>query len=143
MRICRKSRHNGSSRLRVSDCTEASASLYSLVETVKANSLEPWAYLERVFELIPRAETIEDLDALLPRRIRLRNDGDNRAFAIESLSLHKDETKRHALLEDARNDLRKGWELDPAFGEAMAMIGVAEAFLGNCERAPASFESAD
>ena len=55
----------------------ASARLYSLVETAKANDLEPWAYLERVFEQIPRAETLEDLDALLPHRIRLRNDGVN------------------------------------------------------------------
>jgi transposase len=56
---------------------EASANLYSLVETAKANDLEPWAYLERVFEQIPRAETLEDLDALLPHQIRLRNDGVN------------------------------------------------------------------
>ena len=56
---------------------EASANLYSLVETAKVNNLEPWAYLERVFELIPRAETLEDLEALLPHRIRLRNDGVN------------------------------------------------------------------
>jgi len=56
---------------------EASANLYSLVETAKANGIEPWAYLERVFEQIPRAETLEDLDALLPHRIRLRKDGVN------------------------------------------------------------------
>jgi transposase len=56
---------------------EASANLYSLVETAKANGIEPWAYLERVFEQIPRAETLEDLEALLPLRIRLRNDGVN------------------------------------------------------------------
>ena len=54
---------------------EASANLYSLVETAKANDLEPWAYLERVFQQIPSAETIEDLDALLPHRIRMCNDG--------------------------------------------------------------------
>jgi hypothetical protein len=28
---------------------EASANLYSLIETAKANGLEPWAYLQRVF----------------------------------------------------------------------------------------------
>lgn len=56
---------------------EASANLYSLVETAKANDLEPWAYLERVFEQIPRAETLDDVDALLPHRIRMRNDGVN------------------------------------------------------------------
>lgn len=54
---------------------EASANLYSLVETAKANDLEPWAYLERAFQQIPGAKTIEDLDALLPHRIQMRNDG--------------------------------------------------------------------
>ena len=56
---------------------EASVNLYSVVETAKANDLEPWAYLERVFEQIPRTETLEDLDTLLPHRIRLCNDGVN------------------------------------------------------------------
>jgi hypothetical protein len=56
---------------------EASANLYSLIETAKANDLEPWAYLERVFDQIPGAETIDDFDALLPHRIRLRNDAVN------------------------------------------------------------------
>ena len=61
---------------------EASASLYSLIETAKANRLEPWAYLEHVFNQIRRAETLEDLDALLPHRIKLRNDGVNGVFTI-------------------------------------------------------------
>ncbi len=56
---------------------EASANLYSLIETAKANDLEPWAYLERIFDQIPGAETIDDFDALLPHRIRLRNDAVN------------------------------------------------------------------
>jgi len=65
---------------RLADTTpgaKASANLCSLVETAKANDLEPWAYLERVFEEIPRAETLQDFDALLPHRIRLRNDAVN------------------------------------------------------------------
>ena len=49
----------------------ASANLYSLVETAKANGLEPWRYLNTVFERLPAAETEEDLDALLPWRIDL------------------------------------------------------------------------
>jgi len=44
----------------------ASARLYSLVETAKANGLEPWAYLERVFTLLPLATAHADHEALLP-----------------------------------------------------------------------------
>jgi transposase len=48
---------------------EASANLYSLVETAKANGIEPWAYLCFVFERIPAAQRIEDFEVLLPNRI--------------------------------------------------------------------------
>jgi transposase len=44
----------------------ASARLYSLVETAKANGLEPFAYLKRVFTMLPQARTLEDIEALLP-----------------------------------------------------------------------------
>jgi transposase len=53
---------------------KASANLYSLIETAKANKLEPWAYLERVFRDLPAAVTIEDVEALLPSRVRVRKD---------------------------------------------------------------------
>jgi len=53
---------------------EASANLYSLVATAKANGIEPWAYLERVFTDLPGAETFEDVEALLPHRVQLRKD---------------------------------------------------------------------
>ena len=49
----------------------ASARLYSLVETAKANRLEPWFYLEKVFEALPRATTDADIEALLPWRVEL------------------------------------------------------------------------
>ena len=49
----------------------ASARLYSLVETAKANRLEPWLYLEKVFEALPRAMTDADIEALLPWRVEL------------------------------------------------------------------------
>jgi transposase len=49
----------------------ASARLYSLVETAKANRLEPWFYLEKVFETLPRATTEADIEALLPWRVEL------------------------------------------------------------------------
>lgn len=45
---------------------KASATLYSLVETAKANGLEPYAYLRRLFEQLPRATTVIDFEALLP-----------------------------------------------------------------------------
>ncbi len=54
---------------------EASANLYSLIETAKANSIEPWAYLQRVFAELPKAVTLEDVEALLPHRAINRNDG--------------------------------------------------------------------
>jgi transposase len=47
----------------------ASSALYSLIETAKANGIEPYRYLRHIFEHIPRAETAEDLEALLPYRI--------------------------------------------------------------------------
>lgn len=47
---------------------EASANLYSLIETAKANGLEPFAYLRHVFAELPRATTLADFEALLPAR---------------------------------------------------------------------------
>jgi transposase len=44
----------------------ASANLFSLVETAKANGLEPHAYLSHVFERLPHAKGVEDFEALLP-----------------------------------------------------------------------------
>ncbi len=45
---------------------KASANLYSLIETAKANNREPYAYLKKVFTELPNAKTIEDIEALLP-----------------------------------------------------------------------------
>ena len=47
----------------------ASANLYSLIETAKANGLEPYAYLREVFTKLPLAATVDDIEALLPDRI--------------------------------------------------------------------------
>ena len=44
----------------------ASANLYSLVETAKANRLNPYAYLKHLFTELPNAEGVEAFDALLP-----------------------------------------------------------------------------
>ncbi len=48
----------------------ASANLYSLVATARANGLEPCAYLNFLFENLPAAETVEALEALLPWNVR-------------------------------------------------------------------------
>jgi transposase len=44
----------------------SSANLYSLIETAKANGLEPYAYLKRVFAELPNATTVEQIENLLP-----------------------------------------------------------------------------
>jgi transposase len=45
---------------------KASANLYSLIETAKANGLEPYSYLRQVFTQLPSVNSIEDVEALLP-----------------------------------------------------------------------------
>ncbi|AJE22284.1 IS66 family transposase [Azotobacter chroococcum] len=44
----------------------ASAQLYSLVETARANGQEPYAWLRHVLERLPAAQGVEDYEALLP-----------------------------------------------------------------------------
>ncbi len=45
---------------------QATANLYSLVMTCRANDVEPYAYLNYLFEHLPAANTVEQFDALLP-----------------------------------------------------------------------------
>jgi transposase len=44
---------------------KASARLYGLIETAKANGCEPYAYLRRVFTDLPKATTLAQIEALL------------------------------------------------------------------------------
>ena len=44
----------------------ASAALYSLIETAKANGIEPYGYLVEVFTRLPQMNTDAEIDALLP-----------------------------------------------------------------------------
>lgn len=44
----------------------ASAALYSMVETARANNLDPFHFLYRVFTELPEADTDEKLERLLP-----------------------------------------------------------------------------
>ncbi len=51
----------------------ASATLYTLVETAKANMLEPWAYLNCLFEKLPAAKSEQALLALLPQNLKMED----------------------------------------------------------------------
>ena len=50
---------------------KASAMLYSLIETAKANGLEPYAYLRTLFTRLPGCETVEAFEGLLPWNIEI------------------------------------------------------------------------
>ncbi|MFT5610123.1 MAG: transposase [Polaribacter sp.] len=50
---------------------KASATLYSVIETAKANGLEPYVYLKLLFTELPSCKTVEELEALLPWNIKL------------------------------------------------------------------------
>ena len=47
----------------------ASANIYSLVETAKANGLDPFDYLSMVFKKLPLAQREADFLELLPVKI--------------------------------------------------------------------------
>jgi transposase len=47
----------------------ASANLYGLIETAKANRIEPGRYLAHLFEVLPEVTLPKDIDALLPQNI--------------------------------------------------------------------------
>jgi transposase len=47
----------------------ASARLYSLVETARANGIEPHAYLSRLFSELPKATHVDHIESLLPWNI--------------------------------------------------------------------------
>lgn len=51
----------------------ASASLYSLIETAKANGREPWLYLRYLFDRLPHAHTDAEYRALLPYNVDRAN----------------------------------------------------------------------
>ena len=48
----------------------ASATVYSLIETAKANGLEPYDYLRHVLQHIGAADTVEKFEALLPWNVK-------------------------------------------------------------------------
>jgi len=48
---------------------EAGSIFYSLIETSKANGLEPYSYLRYIFDRLPLAETTSDYKNLLPQNV--------------------------------------------------------------------------
>jgi len=51
---------------------KSSANLYILIETVKANKLEPYTYLRKLFTDLPKATTVDELERLLPWKVNLQ-----------------------------------------------------------------------
>lgn len=45
---------------------KASANLYSIIESAKANQIEPYSYLKQIYTELPKVETVEDMEKLLP-----------------------------------------------------------------------------
>ena len=52
---------------------QASANLYSLIETAKANHLNEYAYLKLIFTELPKATCVEDYQQLLPWNLKEQN----------------------------------------------------------------------
>ena len=53
---------------------DASANLFSLVITAKANGIDPYSYLKKVFAELPKAEILADFERLLPDRFLASQD---------------------------------------------------------------------
>ena len=51
----------------------ASANLYSLVNCARVNGLEPYAYMLHLFDELPKADSTETLEALLPWNVKPRS----------------------------------------------------------------------
>lgn len=52
---------------------KSSANLYSLIETAKANHLEPYSYLKHIFRELPKAQTVEAIEQLLPWNVKMED----------------------------------------------------------------------
>ena len=57
---------------------QASANLFSLVMTCRINEVEPYAYLNYLFEHLPTASTVEQVEALLPWNLKAMLDEKNK-----------------------------------------------------------------
>lgn len=50
---------------------KASANLYSLIETAKANGLNTYDYLQYLFKELPNVQSVEQIEAMLPWNVQL------------------------------------------------------------------------
>jgi len=50
---------------------KASATIYSLIETVKVIRQAPYQYLRHIFTLLPKATSPDQIEALLPWNVNL------------------------------------------------------------------------
>jgi hypothetical protein len=68
---------------RADDCdaadAQATANLYSLVMTCRANEVEPYAYLNYMFEYLPAASTVAQVEALLHWNVKAVLDEQNKS----------------------------------------------------------------
>lgn len=62
----------------------ASAVIYSVVETAKANGVEPYTWLRCVLRDLPAATTVEEVEALLPWNFKSARMGSRIAPVPES-----------------------------------------------------------
>jgi transposase len=58
---------------------QASANLFSLVITCRVNDIEPYTYLNYLFEHLPAASTVEQIEALLPWNLKSMLDEQKKA----------------------------------------------------------------
>ena len=49
---------------------DASANIYSIIESAKLAGHEPYFYLRMLMEELPKARTLADLEALLPYNVK-------------------------------------------------------------------------
>ncbi len=48
---------------------KASAMIYSIIQTARANGLEPFAYMKYLLTELPKCKTAEQIEKLLPHKI--------------------------------------------------------------------------
>jgi IS66 C-terminal element len=58
---------------------QASANLFSLVRTCRVNDIEPYAYLNYLFEHLPAATTVEQIEAMLPWNLKAMLDAQKKS----------------------------------------------------------------
>jgi len=72
------------------------STLYSLIETAKANGLNVRDCLKLIFKELPNAQAVKDIEVLLPLYVSLGQDGLRLTFTQDRLTaLKRDDTTKH------------------------------------------------